>query len=156
MEEIILIASNNEKISLSKEAAMQSKLLETLINDLPEDDKPIFTFYNIKYEILKKIVDYINHYCNNKPKEINRVVAIYDFESEMSEWDIEYTNIDINLIIDLIYASNLLEIKSLIELLTIKLDSIMMRKNPDLVNKLINKNENNNMIDEKELFNEIV
>ena len=156
MEQIILIASNNEKISLSKEAAMQSKLLETLINDLPEDDKPIFTFYNITYEILKKIVDYLNYYNNNKHKEINRVVAIYDFESEMSEWDIEYTNIDINLIIDLIYASNLLEIKSLIELLTIKLDSIMMRKNPDLVNKLINKNENNNMIDEKELFNEIV
>ena len=156
MEQIILIPSNNEKIYLSKEAAIQSKLLETLINDLPEDDKPIFTFYNIKYEILKKIVVYLNHYCNNKPKEINRVVAIYDFESEMSEWDIEYTNIDINLIIDLIYASNLLEIKSLIELLTIKLDSIMMRKNPDLVNKLINKNDNNNMIDEKELFNEIV
>ena len=156
MEQIILIPSNNEKIYLSKDAAIQSKLLETLINDLPEDDKPIFTFYNIKYEILKKIVGYLNHYCNNKPKEINRVVAIYDFESEMSEWDIEYTNIDINLIIDLIYASNLLEIKSLIELLTIKLDSIMMRKNPDLVNKLINKNDNNNMIDEKELFNEIV
>ena len=30
-----------------------------------------------------------------------------------------------------------------------------MRKNPDLINKLINKNENNN-IDEKELFNEII
>ena len=54
MEEIILIASNNEKISLSKEAAMQSKLLETLINDLLDDDKPIFNFYEIKYEILKK------------------------------------------------------------------------------------------------------
>ena len=155
MEQIILIASNNEKIYLSKEAAIQSKLLETLINDLPEDDKPIFTFYNIKYEILKKIVDYLIYYNNNKHKEINRVVAIYDFESEMSKWDIEYTNIDINIIIDLIYASNLLEIKSLIELLTIKLDSIMMRKNPDLINKLTNKNENN-MIDEKELFNEIV
>ena len=155
MEQIILIASNNEKISLSKEAAMQSKLLETLINDLPEDDKPIFTFYNIKYEILKKIVDYLNYYNNNKHKEINRVIAIYDFESEMNKWDIEYTNIDINIIIDLIYASNLLEINSLIELLTIKLDSIMMRKNPDLINKLTNKNENN-MIDEKELFNEIV
>ncbi len=155
MEQIILIASNNEKIYLSKEAAIQSKLLETLINDLPEDDKPIFTFYNIKYEILKKVVDYLNYYNNNKHKEINRVVAIYDFESEMSKWDIEYTNIDINIIIDLIYASNLLEINSLIELLTIKLDSIMMRKNPDLINKLTNKNENN-VIDEKELFNEIV
>ena len=155
MEQIILIPSNNEKIYLSKEAAIQSKLLETLINDLPEDDKPIFTFYNIKYEILKKIVDYLIYYNNNKHKEINRVVAIYDFESEMSKWDIEYTNIDINIIIDLIYASNLLEINSLIELLTIKLDSIMMRKNPDLINKLTNKNENN-VIDEKELFNEIV
>ena len=140
MEEIILIASNNEKISLSKEAAMQSKLLETLINDLLDDDKPIFNFYDIKYEILKKIVDYLNYYNNNKHKEINK-------------WDIEYTNIDINIIIDLIYAANFFDIKSLIELLTIKLDSIMMRKNPDLINKLINKNENNN-IDEKELFNE--
>lgn len=155
MEEIILIASNNEKISLSKEAAMQSKLLETLINDLLDDDKPIFNFYEIKYEILKKIVDYLNYYNNNKHKEINRVIAIYDFESEMNKWDIEYTNIDINIIIDLIYAANFFDIKSLIELLTIKLDSIMMRKNPDLINKLINKNENNN-IDEKELFNEII
>ena len=98
MEEIILIASNNEKISLSKEAAMQSKLLETLINDLLDDDKPIFNFYEIKYEILKKIVDYLNYYNNNKHKEINRVIAIYDFESEMNKWDIEYTNIDINII----------------------------------------------------------
>ena len=155
MEEIILIASNNEKISLSKEAAMQSKLLETLINDLLDDDKSIFNFYDIKYEILKKIVDYLNYYNNNKHKKINRVIAIYDFESEMNKWDIEYTNIDINIIIDLIYAANFFDIKSLIELLTIKLDSIMMRKNPDLINKLINKNENNN-IDEKELFNEII
>ena len=50
MEQIILIASNNEKISLSKEASMQSKLLETLINDLLDDDKLIFDFYDIKFE----------------------------------------------------------------------------------------------------------
>ena len=60
MKEIILIASNNEKISLSKQASMQSKLLETLINDLLDDDIPIFDFYDIKFEILKKIVDCLN------------------------------------------------------------------------------------------------
>jgi len=158
MEEIILIPSNGKEIKLSKDTAKLSVLLQSLIEDLPDNDKPIFYFYNVKYEVLKKIVDFLNYYNNNKPKEINRVVAIYDFENEMSKWDIEYTNMDVNSIIDLIYNANLFGIKSLIELLTIKLDSIMIKKNSDELIKIKNENNKKNdvVVNENDLFNEIL
>jgi hypothetical protein len=155
MDKIILITENNNEISLSKEASKQSKLLNTLIEDLPEGNQPIFSFHNIKYDIAKKIVDFLEYYNKNKPKETNRVVAIYDFESEMSNFDKEYTNIDINTIIDLIHAANFFEIKSLIELLTTKLDSLMMRKNPEEIYKNLPKNDDNKHVNEQDLFNEI-
>ena len=86
---------------------------------------------------------------------MNRVIVIYDFESEMSNLDKEYTNIDINTIIDLIHAANFFEIKSLIELLTTKLDSLMMRKNPEEIYKNLPKNDDNKQVNEQDLFNEI-
>lgn len=133
----------------------QSKLLNNLKEDLPEGNQSIFSFHNIKYDIAKKIVDFLEYYNKNKPKETNRVVAIYDFEREMSNFDKEYTNIDINTIIDLIHAANFFEIKSLIELLTTKLDSLMMRKNPEEIYKNLPKNDDNKQVNEQDLFNEI-
>ena len=132
MEQIILIPSNNEKIYLSKEAAIQSKLLETLINDLPEDDKPIFTFYNIKYEILKKIVEYLNYYRNKTPREIPKPTPSENMSSFLEEWDFNFiTNVDLDTTFDLMNGATELGIQSLLDLASTKIAWIFKNKDVD-------------------------
>ena len=66
---VILISSDSKTFEISAKAAKRSKLIKESIEDSKEDIIE-FQVNNVKSEVLKKVVEYLEHYKDEEPKEI--------------------------------------------------------------------------------------
>ena len=128
MEIITLISSDNHKIEIDLKSAQKSSLLKQKI--LESNNKNFEIQLNeIKYDILKKIVEYLNYYKNKTPKEIPKPTPSEDLNSFLDDWDFEFiNNIDLNNTFELMNAASELGIKTLLDLASTKVASILKNK----------------------------
>ena len=131
---VILISSDGEKIEISAKAAMRSTLIKDSIQDC-RDDIIEFTANNVKGNILKKIVEYLEHYKDTEPKEIERPLPSQNFKECVDEFDFNFTDIDLNMIFEIVLASNYLDIKPLLELANAKVASILKGKTTEEIRR---------------------
>ena len=131
---VILISSDGEKIETSAKAAMRSTLIKDSIQDC-RDDIIEFTANNVKGNILKKIVEYLEHYKGTEPKEIERPLPSQNFKECVDEFDFNFTEIDLDMIFEIILASNYLDIKPLLELASAKVASILKGKTTEEIRR---------------------
>ena len=131
---VILISSDGEKIKTSAKAAMRSTLIKDSIQDC-RDDIIEFTANNVKGNILKKIVEYLEHYKDTEPKEIERPLPSQNFKECVDEFDFNFTEIDLDMIFEIILASNYLDIKPLLELASAKVASILKGKTTEEIRR---------------------
>ena len=66
---LVLVSSDNQKIEIDSESAQKSHLLKGLITDYNSQQEPI-QLPDIKYDILKKVVEYLTYYKDKVPKDI--------------------------------------------------------------------------------------
>ena len=128
MDSIILISADNHKIELDSKSAQRSKVLkQKLLEQNPKLKKiPEVQLKDVKYDILKKIVEYLNYYKNKTPKEIPKPVPSGNLNTFLNDWDLEFiTNIDLDATFELMNASANLEIQTLLDLASIKVASIL-------------------------------
>ena len=131
---VILISSDGEKIEISAKAAMRSTLIKDSIQDC-RDDIIEFTANNVKGNILKKIVEYLEHYKDTEPKEIERPLPSQNFKECVDEFDFNFTEIDLDMLFEIILASNYLDIKPLLELASAKVASILKGKTTEEIRR---------------------
>ena len=131
---VILISSDGEKIEISAKAAMRSTLIKDSIQDC-RDDIIEFTANNVKGNILKKIVEYLEHYKDTEPKEIERPLPSQNFKECVDEFDFNFTEVDLDMIFEIILASNYLDIKPLLELASAKVASILKGKTTEEIRR---------------------
>ena len=134
---VILISSDGEKIEISAKAAMRSTLIKDSIQDC-RDDIIEFNTNNVKGNILKKIVEYLEHYKDTEPKEIERPLPSQNFKECVDEFDFNFTEIDLDMIFEIILASNYLDIKPLLELASAKVASILKGKTTEEIRRTFN------------------
>ena len=70
---ITLVSSDGEKMQIAAKAAQRSQLVKGIIEDYPDDAE--VPLNNVKSNILKKIKEYLEHYADSEPKEIERPLA---------------------------------------------------------------------------------
>ncbi|KAL9653012.1 hypothetical protein ABK040_015527 [Willaertia magna] len=88
---------------------------------------------NIHSRALQKIVDYCNYYHKNKEneKEITKypikkpIKSKTQFDESLCEFDLTFLEMDQSLLIELLLATNYLNIKNLLDLLTCKIASMI-------------------------------
>ena len=136
MDSISLISSDNHKIELDSKSAQRSKVLKQKLMEPrnPKNKKaiPEVKLKDVKYDILKKIVEYLNYYKNKTPKEIPKPVPSENLSAFLDDWDFNFINkIDLDSTFDLMNAASDLEIPGLLDLASIKIASIL--KNRGLV-----------------------
>ena len=131
---VILISSDGEKIEISAKAAMRSTLIKDSIQDC-RDDVIEFTANNVKGNILKKIVEYLEHYKDTEPKEIERPLPSQNFKECVDEFDFNFIEIDLDMLFEIILASNYLDIKPLLELASAKVASILKGKTTEEIRR---------------------
>lgn len=68
--------------------------------------------------ILKKVLEYCEHYWNSTPKEIKKPLISKELcENGVEEWDAKFIELDkMDDLIDLIVAANFLDIEGLVNL----------------------------------------
>ena len=133
---ITLVSSDGEKMQISAKAAQRSQLVKGIIEDYPDDAE--VPLNNVKSGILKKIKEYLEHYQDSDPKEIERPLASQNYQDCVEAWDYEFINVDLDLIFEIILAANYMDIKPLLELASSKIASIIKGKTPEEIRKTFN------------------
>jgi S-phase kinase-associated protein 1 len=133
---ITLVSSDGEKMQISAKAAQRSQLVKGIIEDYPDDAE--VPLNNVKSNILKKIKEYLEHYQDSDPKEIERPLASQNYQDCVEPWDYEFINVDLDLIFEIILAANYMDIKPLLELASSKIASIIKGKTPEEIRKTFN------------------
>ncbi len=119
---IIKIKSNDGKeIEISRNAACKSGIIKGILEDFPDNtDIPLNQVNGV---ILEKVKEYLIHYQDEEPPKIEIPLKSIDFKECVPEWDYKFIGEDIDLIFNLLNASNYMDIKSLFELASAKLGS---------------------------------
>ena len=132
---VIMISSDGQKFEISAKAAMRSQIVkESIIGNNQEEIE--FNANNIKGDILKKVVEYLEHHENEEPKEIERPLPSLNFQECVDEWDYNFIDININTILEIINASNYLNIPPLLELASAKMAYIIKGKTTEEIKQL--------------------
>ena len=132
---LFLISPDGIKESISLKAGLRSGLIKMMLEINPDSNEiPL----DIKSDILKKIKEYLEHYENEEPLEIERPLPSANFKECVSEWDYTFMDLDTDMIFDLILASNKMDIKSLLELSSAKVASDIKGKSTEEIRKEFN------------------
>ena len=122
-EKTIKVKSSDGKvIELSTKAASRSKLLNGIIEDYPEDSE--FPLNKINGATLEKVKEYLDHYKDIEPKQIEKPLP-KDFKECVDEWDYTFIDVDNSLILSLISAANFMDIRPLLELAAAKVATMI-------------------------------
>ena len=129
---IKLKSNDNQEFEISQEACNVSRYLQ---NKVKEGNNEI-ELEDIKGEILKLVVDYLNHYSNNEIPKIPEVLQTNDLKKEVAEWDYKFIGpLSFEQTFHLINAGLLLELDHLHDLACAKIAAFMKGKSPEDVNK---------------------
>ena len=132
---VIMISLDGQKFEISAKAAMRSQIMkESIMGNNQEEIE--FNANNIEGDILKKIVEYLEHYENEEPKEIERPLPSLNFQECVDEWDYNFIDIYLDTIFEIILASNYLDISPLLELANAKMASVIKGKTTEEVRQL--------------------
>ena len=136
MEAIILISSDNQKIELDSKSAQKSTFLKRLVNEKSKKKEEL-QLKDIKYDVLKKVADYLNYYKNKTPKEIPKPTPSENLYSFLDDWDFEFiNNINLDLTFELMNAASELGIQTLLDLASTKVASILKNKSIEDIRKM--------------------
>ena len=134
---ITLISSDSQRFEISQKAAMRSEIIKNSIEG-SKDDHIEFNVNNVKGDVLKKVVEYLEHYENEEPKIYERPLPSANLKEIFDEWDYNFINISLDEIFLIILASNYLDIKPLLELSTATIAGLIKGKTSDEIRQMFN------------------
>jgi S-phase kinase-associated protein 1 len=129
-----LVSSESYMIPIDIKAAKKSNFINCFLNDFPNED---IKFDKINYSTLKKVAEYLEHYKDSEPKEIQPLPK-KDFKDCIDMWDYEYINLSSENIFEIMLAANFMDIKPLLELTCAKIASVIKGKSPKEIQDLLN------------------
>ena len=129
-----LKACDNVTHTIDEVAGNKSNLLKGLFQDYEDSEIPI---PDIRGDILKIVIEYLEHYATTEPKEIIKPLPSNNLSDVTDEWDVAFLNkIDLDATFDLINAANYMDIKSLLDLSCAKIASIMKGKSAEEIRNM--------------------
>jgi len=137
MTKVKLLSQEGELIEVEEEVAMKSTLIKNMIEDAgTEEDIPL---PNVKTSVLKKVLEYCQHYKNDNPPEIEKPLKSTNMIDVVPEFDAKYIDLEnLEEIFEIILAANYLDIKSLLDLSCAKIASLIKGKTPEEIRKTFN------------------
>ena len=129
---VTLKSNDGLEFKVTEEACALSRYLQNQI----QNRKNEIDVEDIKGEILKLVVDYLNYYSKNEIPKIPDVLSSNDLKKEVSDWDYRFVGpLSFEQSFHLINAGLLLELDHLHDLACAKIAAFMKGKSPEDVNK---------------------
>jgi S-phase kinase-associated protein 1 len=120
---ITLVCSDGKKFQVDRRIVERSELI---MHTLENFTKTEIILEEIQGPILEKIIDYLKHYFDIKPKEIIRPLPCPNLELYIDEWDFKFINVDLDIVIEIANAANFMGIIPLSYLAGAKIATYMM------------------------------
>merc|ERR1712224_946245 len=109
---------------MGEEVACMSQLLKNMVEDSGADEE--FPLPNVKTAILGKVLDYCKFHKDEPPEEIQKPLKSANLaECGVREWDVEFVNVEQEILSEIILAANYLDIESLLDLTCAKVASMI-------------------------------
>jgi S-phase kinase-associated protein 1 len=130
MTEIVLTTAEGDDLKTTAEIMKPSHLIGNILQDSGVEEK--IPLEKVKGDTLKKIIDYCDHYKDQEelPK-IEKPLRSDFFEDYVDEWLLAYLDLEVPLLLELVEASNYLDIASLFELTCAAVANKMKNKTVD-------------------------
>ncbi|OMJ92566.1 hypothetical protein SteCoe_4703 [Stentor coeruleus] len=113
---------------LSSKAASRSNFLSKIKD---QDSSISLVSLNINPRILEKIIEFLEHYENEDPAPIICPITTPYIEEYITAWDSAFIELEFDVLIELLWAANYLEILELIDLTTAKISTFIIHKKTD-------------------------
>ena len=128
MEGHFKLLSKDKKIyKLSKKAAILSEFFKGL-KELP-DDSEIPLNNDISSQTIERIINYLNHFDGNPPKEISKPLYMTDMKKITDEYSANFVDkLNIEELVDMISAAHYMKINCLLNLCCAKMVSLCKGK----------------------------
>ncbi|SCP04835.1 suppressor of kinetochore protein 1, putative [Plasmodium ovale] len=126
-EKIKLVSFEGDEFIVDKYTASMSTVIMNILEVMTAEEDTI-PLPNIKTQILKKIIEYMEYHIHNPADEIPKPLITSNLQDVVSSWDYDFVNTDKETLYELIEASNYLDIKPLLDLTCGKIASMMKDK----------------------------
>lgn len=127
-----MLTNDNKKIKINNNIIKESKVLRTIVGK----KNPTGVKINVSFDIMIKIIYYIDHYSNSYP--VYKKYATDKLENDISDWDIKFLDKPLKIIFSILKASNYLHIQPLIELCSIYIAHFINNNNIEEIQKALN------------------
>lgn len=134
-----LISKEGDDFMVDVEAAIMSELVKGMINEDCDDEVVAeIPLPNVKAAILGKVIEFCKHYRTEPMAEIEKPLKSADMAEVVSEWYVDFVNVEHEVLFELILAANYMDIKPLLELSSAKVASMIKGKTPEEIRKAFN------------------
>ena len=135
-EKVKLMTMDGETLEVDKEIACMSTLVKGIVDDSGvEDEIPL---HSVKKAILDKVIVYCTYIKDHAPPEIDKPLRSNNLGDVVNEWYADFVNIEQEVLFELVLAANFMDIKSLLELTTAKVASLIKGKSIQETRKFFN------------------
>ena len=134
---LTLICGDDGKLEIDSKSAIRSIFIKNKIGSLNKTNG--IKLPEVTLDVLEKIIEYLKHYKNKEPQKIPKPLPSINLNEFIDEWDINYiSQMDINMVFNIIEASNYLEIPSLIDLSCAYVASLIKGRTADEMKAMFN------------------
>ncbi|KAK9763997.1 hypothetical protein K7432_008880 [Basidiobolus ranarum] len=132
---VILTSADGKEFTTDREVVQRSKVLRDMLEDVGETDQPI-PVPNVDSSVLEKVLEFCEYHRSDpldmdeeSDDEGNKIDDILD-------WDRKFIQVDVEMLKQLILASNYLDIKQLSDVSTKTAASLLKGKTPEEIRQL--------------------
>ncbi|PYI10042.1 E3 ubiquitin ligase SCF complex, Skp subunit [Aspergillus sclerotiicarbonarius CBS 121057] len=133
---LTFVSADNVHIEVERDVAERSLLIKNMLEDLGEatEDIPI---PNVNEPVLRKVIEWCRHHKNDPP------ASTEDEDSrrkttDIDEWDQKFTQVDQEMLFEIILAANYLDIKGLLDVGCKTVANMIKGKSPEEIRKTFN------------------
>ncbi|TLD03165.1 uncharacterized protein PgNI_12512 [Pyricularia grisea] len=139
LQKVKLQSNGGQTIEVDRAIACRSRLIEDLIGDLGEDmvaHTPI-PIPNVSEAVLRKVLEWCEHHRND-PALVSGENSESWKTTDIDEWDQLFMQVDLQMLFEIILASNYLDIEQLLQVGCKTVANMIKGKSPDEIHKAFN------------------
>jgi len=142
-DNLILVSSGDspQEFTIDRDSALMCNLVKSILEGDAEVKK--IEIKKVSAEVLKLIVEYLQHHKGKVPAEIAKPIRSVKMEKIVEdEWDATYINKQPKrMIFQIILGANYMDIKSLLHLGCAKIATMIKGKSPEEIKKILSEED---------------
>ncbi|OOF92230.1 hypothetical protein ASPCADRAFT_210647 [Aspergillus carbonarius ITEM 5010] len=133
---LTFVSADNVHIEVERDVAERSLLIKNMLEDLGEATEEI-PIPNVNEPVLRKVIEWCRHHKNDPPSTTEDEDSRRK-TTDIDEWDQKFTQVDQEMLFEIILAANYLDIKGLLDVGCKTVANMIKGKSPEEIRKTFN------------------